>query len=72
MKIGLLTYYVDGTPTEKIEKSAASFRAKFNREADTVMVHPDTAPEGVIGNVAVRHSVGILVNHLWIGIEGDE
>ena len=74
MNVGML--WLDSDHEKDLEsrlsRAAAYYAAKYGREANLCVIHPDMAGEGTlgaVGDMAVRVRTDILRDHVWIGVD---
>lgn len=73
MNIGMLWFDNDPKTAldEKILRAATYYQSKYGHEPNVCFVHPSMLPEASkksSGNVEVRKSRSVLVNHFWLGV----
>lgn len=74
MNVGMLWLDTDdGDDLEsRLGRAAAYYAAKYGREANLCIIHPEMAGEGplaAVGEMAVRVRTDIVRDHVWIGVE---
>jgi len=73
MNIGMLWFDNDPKTAldDKILRAATYYQNKYGQAPNVCFVHPSMLPETSkknAGNVEVRKSRSVLVNHFWLGV----